>query len=378
MSRHDNYERLCNFYELLGRIKDRDEFKQALQQTVSSEDLDVFFLLPVAGHVALSKLKKKSKMPPEQLLAALKRLAEEGFIWAYEIEGAYAYERGHVVFMAEQQVRKKEETSQRICFARYFNGLIEGDLGTSLPTKTPAYRVLPAEPSITPSSRLRTIEMGAEIPNPSGTLPIDIITEMVRKDGSLIGVGECFCRKAKRVVDKGCDYPLECCFVFNAMAQTLIENGFARKIEFDEAVEILKNCEDLGLVHNVDNCEGEIRSLCNCCPCCCVVMKSVMRGETNAGAPSRYVVDFCTEKCSDCEACVSRCPVGAWTVVGGHAVVDTGRCIGCGLCATTCPAGAIGMVLRDTIRPIPKTLPKLQNKIGLEAVFAYAKRKIFG
>ena len=46
MSRNDNYERLCRFYELLGKIRDRDAFKEALQQTVSSEDLDVS--LPVA------------------------------------------------------------------------------------------------------------------------------------------------------------------------------------------------------------------------------------------------------------------------------------------------------------------------------------------
>jgi ferredoxin len=299
-------------------------------------------------------------------------------VWAYEVKGEYAYERGNVVFMTEQQVRKKEDSPQRTVFARFFDGLIEGDLGTSLLTKTPYYRVLAAEPSIAPSSPLRTIEMNADIENPAGALPIDIITEMVRKDSSLIGVADCFCRKARQLVGKGCGYPLECCFVFNEAAQTLIENGFARRIEFDEAVEILKHCEDLGLVHNVDNCEGEIRSLCNCCPCCCVVMKSVMRGETNAGAPSRYVVDFRTEKCTGCEACVARCPVGAWSVVDGHAVVDAGRCIGCGLCVTTCPEGAVRMVPREERRRIPKTLPKLQGKIVREVLFAYAKRKLFG
>jgi hypothetical protein len=29
MSGHDNYERLCKYYELAGRIKDREAFKQA-------------------------------------------------------------------------------------------------------------------------------------------------------------------------------------------------------------------------------------------------------------------------------------------------------------------------------------------------------------
>jgi Pyruvate/2-oxoacid:ferredoxin oxidoreductase delta subunit len=317
-------------------------------------------------------------MPSDALLEKLKWLAAEGFIMAYKSKGEYAYERGHFIFMTEQQVRKEDESPQRTIFARFFDALIEGDLADALSTKTPAYRVLPAEPSIRASSSLGTIQMDVEVPDPSGTLPIDIITEMVRKDSSLIGVGECFCRKARRIVGKGCDYPLERCFVFNEAAQTLIENGFARKINFDEAVEILKNCESLGLVHNVDNCGGQIRSLCNCCPCCCVVMRSVMRGETIAGAPSRYVVDFSQEKCSGCEACVSRCPVGAWSVVGAEAVVDTDRCIGCGLCVTACPEGAVRMVLREKTRKIPKSFPKLQNKVTREVAFAYVKRKLLG
>jgi NAD-dependent dihydropyrimidine dehydrogenase PreA subunit len=378
MSRHDNYERLCRFYELLGTIRDRDAFKEALQQTVSSEDLDVFFLLPKTGNISLSKLQKTSRMPGDALLAKLKWLAAEGFIWAYQVKGEYVYERSNFVFMTEQQVRKKEQSPQRTLFARFFATLIEGETAEALSTKTPYYRVLPAEPAINASSSLRTLEMDVEVPDPSGTLPIDIITEMVRKDRSLIGVAECFCRKARRIVGKGCDYPLDSCFVFNEAAQTLIENGFARKIDFDEAVEILKECEALGLVHNVDNCEGQIRSLCNCCPCCCVVMRSVMRGETNAGAPSRYVVDFSPEKCDGCEVCLSRCPVGAWAVVHGEAVVDTARCIGCGLCVTACPAGAIRMVLREKATKIPKSLPRLHSKLGREVMFAYVKRKLLG
>jgi uncharacterized Fe-S center protein len=103
-----------------------------------------------------------------------------------------------------------------------------------------------------------------------------------------------------------------------------------------------------------------------------------MRGETNAGAPSRYVVDFSQEKCSGCEACISRCPVGAWAVVDGEAVVDTDRCIGCGLCVTACPTGAVRMVLREEIEKIPKSLPKLQNKVMREVAFAYVKRKLLG
>ncbi|MEA3221999.1 MAG: 4Fe-4S binding protein [Thermodesulfobacteriota bacterium] len=379
MSKKDFYDVVLDFYELTGKMKNRDEFKKALQLTIAAEDLEVFSMLPLSGNISFTKLLKKSKIPLAELRTRLKRLAREALIMAYKTkDGLDAYERGNPVFMTEQQVRKKEDTPQRAFFAGFFNTLIEGELGDAMVTKTPYYRVLPAEPTIIKSSELRTIDINVEVPNPSGALPIDIITEMIKKDGALIGVADCFCRKARRLVGKGCDYPLETCFVFNELAQTLIENGFARKIDYDETIEILKNCESLGLVHNVDNCGGQIRSLCNCCPCCCVLLASVKRGETNADAPSRYVVDFDPEKCINCEACISRCPVNAWSIVKEEMVVDVARCIGCGLCVTTCPTGAGKMVLREKTTKIPKTLPKLYKKLGQEILFSLAKRKIFG
>lgn len=103
-----------------------------------------------------------------------------------------------------------------------------------------------------------------------------------------------------------------------------------------------------------------------------------MKGELNAGAPSRYVVDFDPKKCNSYDACISRCPVGAWSIVKEKMVVDTDRCIGCGLCVTICPTSASKMALREKTRKIPKTLPKLYKKIGQEILLSTAKIKIFG
>jgi len=377
MTERDYYEELCSFYEfMLGEIPNHDEFKEALRKTVAAEDLGVFFLLPLSGNITLTKLTKKAKVSADELREKLKRLASEGLIIAYKTESDYAYERGNPVFMFEQQGRKKEDTPQRTFFARFFNTLIEGEKKDIVATKTPYYRVLPAEPAITKPSALRTVDINIVVPDPRSILPIDIITEMVRKDGALIGVAECFCRKTKRILGEGCDYPLETCFVFNELAQTLIEHGFARKIDYDEVIEILKDCEARGLIHNVDNCEGQIQSLCNCCSCCCLLIKSTMRGETYADAPSRYVVDFDPEECISCETCISRCLTGARSVVDEKVVVDTDRCIGCGLCATTCSTGASKIVLREKIRKIPRSHAELYNKIGREALISIAKTKI--
>ncbi len=45
--------------------------------------------------------------------------------------------------------------------------------------------------------------------------------------------------------------------------------------------------------------------------------------------------------CSGCEVCISVCPYGAISPVGGHAEVNAVMCEGCGSCAAACPSGAM-------------------------------------
>lgn len=401
MAKRDYYEDICKYWEfILGEIPYRNELKETLKKIVAAEDLQIFFLLPLLGNITLTKLKKKAKMPPDELREKLKRLASEGFVVAYKIKNDYAYERSGDVYMFEQQVRKKEDTPQRTFFAKFFNTLaIEAEMGDAGLNKTPLYRVLPAEPAIMKSTELRTIDINVMVPDPRGVLPIDIITEMIRKDDSLIGIAECFCRKTKKILGESRDHPLhydfapfsglprdtkrknsdflETCLVFNEQAQTLIEHGFARKIDYNEAIQILKDCEARGFIHNVDNCEGQIRVLCNCCSCCCAPIKSLIRGKTNILAPSRYVVDFDAEKCENCRTCVSRCLIGARSIVYDKVATDTDRCIGCGLCVTTCPAAASKIVLlRKKAGKFSRSYAELRKKIGMEALVSLVKRKI--
>jgi heterodisulfide reductase subunit A-like polyferredoxin len=62
------------------------------------------------------------------------------------------------------------------------------------------------------------------------------------------------------------------------------------------------------------------------------------------------------EKCTACEECVERCPVGA-VHVDDISVVDRDRCLGCGLCAGVCPGGAITLHLRtDMEEPFDRVL----------------------
>jgi Pyruvate/2-oxoacid:ferredoxin oxidoreductase delta subunit len=181
----------------------------------------------------------------------------------------------------------------------------------------------------------------------------------------------------KQELGKGCDHPLETCFVFNEHAQSLINYGTARKIDFPDMVEILRDCEKQGLVHNVDNCTKNIRSLCNCCQCCCILLKSINRGESFGGSSSRYTVTSEIEICKACKNCIELCPTSARKLENSKVKVDLNNCIGCGLCVTACPEGVNAMVLRGEAAKIPDSFTSLYAKIGREALFSIIKKKLF-
>ena len=260
----DLYDDVLDFYDAACPLKDRDGFKTALQLTISHDDLEVYFLIPPAGSISLAELRKKSNLPAPVLEARLRNLAFAVLVLVYRLNDDTMYERASSIVMSEQQIRKSQESPQRTFYATFFDGYIEGDMDL-MRTQTPHYRVLSAEATIKKESNLRTVEINVTVPDQTRVLPIDIISEMIRQEGGLIGVSQCGCRSAKRVLGTSCDNLLETCFVFNEYAQSLIETGYARKVEYDEAIDILRNCEAHGLVHFSQNCEDRIRSLCNCC-----------------------------------------------------------------------------------------------------------------
>ncbi len=182
MSKKDLYLELCKYYEfMLGKIPNKDEFIEALKQTITEDELKAFFLLPFNGnilHKALVKKAAKAKITEEEIIKIFKRIAPEGYILTYNTPDGRSYERGNPVFMAEQQVRRDEDTPARTIFAKFMDGLIESASPTSV-NKTPYYRVLPVEYTLTGQTADGTIMLDAPIPDQREVLPIDKVTKMV-------------------------------------------------------------------------------------------------------------------------------------------------------------------------------------------------------
>ena len=152
---------------------------------------------------------------------------------------------------------------------------------------------------------------------------------------------------------------------FDDLADYLIERGLGKEITRDQALAVIKQSEEAGLVHFVDNAQGQIKHNCNCCGCSCWNVGSIRRRKiARDDLMATYFMRTTDEAgCVGCGACVDICPVAAVSLEDGVAVVDEAWCIGCGVCVSRCPSGAAGLRRREDMQePLPD-FDRLQAQI---------------
>jgi len=167
-------------------------------------------------------------------------------------------------------------------------------------------------------------------------------------------VSICACRHKASHLGKACDRLQENCIALNMGAEILVKNGFARPVSTAEAMRILERSKEQGLAQTGDNVRKGAAYICNCCGCCCEMMKAVrVMGLRNAIVTSNWTVEIDESKCRGCGKCAKLCPVELIDMVPietgeGEKPVKKARhreefCLGCGVCYTGCKSGAIRM-----------------------------------
>lgn len=167
-------------------------------------------------------------------------------------------------------------------------------------------------------------------------LPYEDVVAIL-KEAETFSVRDCICRVQQEHVGRRCDFPLRMCLTMAYHKRP----PRPEDISFAEALAIVDRAEELGLVHAVSNMANGLYYVCNCCGCCCAILRGITDfGIANSIARSNYVAVVDAATCDGCEICTGRCQVGAMRMEGGVATVDAARCIGCGLCVSGCPSKA--------------------------------------
>ena len=165
-----------------------------------------------------------------------------------------------------------------------------------------------------------------------------------------------------------CKHSLEVCFKYDDMAEFVIDRKLAREVSADEAFAIMQACEKEGLVHMVDNVQGQVKHTCNCCGHYCWNVGIIARRKIPRDVLMAvyYIRETALEECVGCGACADICPVNAVAMDDNdRPQVDLDWCIGCGVCMVSCPAAVIAMQRRHD-EPGPEDFTALHARMQAE------------
>jgi Fe-S-cluster-containing hydrogenase component 2 len=308
-----------------------------LEKIFSPEDAETALLLKAIPEDA-ETIAGRLGRPVTDMGATLDAMAEKGQIGCISWEGRRFYLlMPFVVGIYEFQMYRIDAELAALC-ERYWPTL-QRTIGSFAPALA------------------RVVPVNAPIDKRGEIFAYEDVKKMIA-DAQSFHIHECICRKERWLTGHECSQPLEVCLSFSARPNSPGDFSLGgRDISKEEAFSILEDAERRGLVHSAFyNTQTGHFGLCNCCPCCC----GLLRGIRELGAPhllarSDYVAHIDPAACSGCGICaVDRCPVGAIDEDNGAYRVAAERCIGCGLCATACPAGSITLVQRpDSERSLP-------------------------
>ena len=299
---------------ILRRLFTPEDAELAIHLTLIPEESQV-----IAKRVGISRNDTKQR---------LEKMVEKGLIYCiYSEDGLPQYQAAQfAVGLWEWQVNKLNSDFVQD-MEEYWPTLFDPDVWK----ETPQMRTIPVNKSVEVQKEVMSYEKAEEL---------------VRVHDK-IGVAPCICRQEQKLKGEGCDKPEKSCLQFGLVADYYLKNGMARSINQQEALDILKQADESGLVLQPSNSKKAV-FLCCCCGCCCGIFRNIKRHPKPASIVlTPFVVSTNPETCTVCGTCVDRCPMDALTL--GNSDVpdwDEDRCIGCGACASGCQEEAITLVER--------------------------------
>ena len=209
---------------------------------------------------------------------------------------------------------------------------------------------------------MQTLPIEELIETEQKALPYEKVSELIERCQSF-GVRECICKKEKALLEHPCDRPLEVCLALAPIPNVFDDSPVDRAITKQEAYELLRKCEEEGLVHLTSNVQNGRIYICNCCGCCCGVLRSIneLKIPANAVVNSHYVAVIDEDECTACGVCAEeRCQVNAIEETDDAYRVIAEKCIGCGLCITECPVEAVWLEKRPEQEQVPPPVDEKQ------------------
>ena len=278
---------------------------------------------------AVDSIAQRVGLPVEEVRERLEKMSKRGFVWRQSEHYRLA---PFIVGIYESQWQNMDHELAHL-IEDYMD---EG--GAALMRPRPAiHRVIPAQSSV----------------KSEWILPYDDVKSVLMTMTSF-RVRDCICRlQQEKVNEHQCHFPLRTCLNFTTFQRPPSDRDISR----EEALALLDETERIGLVHSVSNFAEGYYYVCNCCGCCCGILRGITEwGIEKSIAAANYFSTIDPLMCQGCGNCMERCQMNAISMEDGICVVDQDKCIGCGLCVTGCTFEVARLVRKpenQTVHPPP-------------------------
>ena len=250
------YEELANALDKLPigfpRTKTGVEL-QILERLFSPEEANV------ARHMTgtsepVETIAQRADLPQQEVEAKLASMLSRGMIWSSTKNGIRKYRLApYVVGFYERQSETMDDELAHLFDHYWMDGGGKGIMQYHPDT----HRVDP------PHEALEKTEM---------ILPYNDVRKLMSQAKSF-QVRNCICRRQQELIDaKKCDFPVRNCMAFFSMELPEGPNSITK----EEAFKLLDEAEEMGLVHCVANQQSGLHWVCNCCGCCCVILRGIL------------------------------------------------------------------------------------------------------
>jgi len=269
----------------------------------------------------IASISERIGISPEETHNRLEQMLKRGLVWG-DLNAGYVRLAAFIVGIYEEQVWEIDHELAHLMEDWFDEG------GAEFMKYRPAiHRVVPAQSSV----------------KSEWILPYDELISVLKTKKSF-RVRDCICRLQQDLTGcRDCAYPLKTCLNFSSFERPPTDHD----ISLQEALDIIDEAERVGLVHCVSNIAEGFFYVCNCCGCCCGILRGITEwGIENSVAAANYYAVIDPDICIACKSCKSRCQVEAISKQDDVCIVNKESCIGCGVCVSGCDSGAARMELK--------------------------------
>lgn len=292
----------------LKKITRNDPEYWGLAGVISDEEAELALKLGVRKPKTLPEIVKLSGMEEKKCEALLEEMSRKGLL-EYNWENA-AHEKQYVLPMYVPGC------------AEFFNmnaKILESnpEMGTFFEhmSRLPLEKITPFVPEGGAGIGMHVIPVEKAIEMENESVDLEHISYWLSKYEGKYAASPCSCRRSRLTHNEGCaDDPEGWCIAIGDMADYVVETQKdGRYITKEEALDIFRQAEENGFVHQITNIDGrdKIFAICNCNVNVCYALRTSQLFNTPNMSRSAYIAKVEKQNCVACGKCVEACPAGA-------------------------------------------------------------------